>query len=232
MSCLRWFLTPVILMALALPSHAQILGTGVMPVVEVGANLTQSTISAIQNVITAAQTTLIQANQIIDLTPVRSLTAAGGIVEDIELMCSILQEAEAIQADVQSLEHQIAVLLNLEQAPRTRSELDARLAELKKMKQQALTFAFRSQTLIRTLIRTGDHMRALFADVEQLLGNLSGQQRLAEVQQVQNKTLAVLAAQTAAWQRADVVDRATADMVRESMSRIGDQRLADWPRWE
>jgi hypothetical protein len=225
-------LTPVIFMALALPGHAQILGTGVMPVVEVGANLTQSTISAVQNVITAAQTTLIQANQIIDLTPVRSLTAAGGIVEDIELMCSILQEAEAIQADVQSLERQIAVLLDLEQAPRTRSELDARMAELKKMKQQALTFAFRSQTLIRTLIRTGDHMRALFADVEKLLGNLSGQQRLAEVQQVQNKTLAVLAAQTAAWQRADVVDRATADMVRESMSRIGDQRLADWPRWE
>jgi len=232
MNRLRLLLAPVILMALALPGHAQILGTGVMPVVEVGANLTQSTITAIQSVITAAQTTLIQANQILDLTPVRSLTAAGGIVEDIELMCNILQEAEAIAADVQTLEHQIAVLLDLEQAPRTRSELDARLAELKTMKQKALTFAFRSQTLIRTLIRTGDHMRALFADVEQLLGNLSGQQRLAEVQQVQNKTLAVLAAQTAAWQRADVVDRATADMVRESMGRIGDHRLADWPRWE
>jgi len=229
---LRTVLAPAILMALVLPGHAQVLGTGVMPVVEVGANLTQSTISAIQNVITAAQTTLIQANQIIDLTPVKSLTAAGGIVEDIELMCDIIKQAEALNADVQSLERQISVLLDLEQAPRTRSELDARMAELKAMKRQALTFAFRSQTLIRTLIRTGDHMRALFADVEKLLGNLSGQQRLAEVQQVNNKTLAVLAAQTAAWQRSEVIDRASADMIRESLSRIGDQRLADWPRWE
>jgi D-serine deaminase-like pyridoxal phosphate-dependent protein len=232
MNYLRLLLTPAILMGLALSSHAQVLGTGVMPVVEVGANLTQSTISAIQNVITAAQTTLIQANQIIDLTPVKSLTAAGGIVEDIELMCDIIKQAEALNADVQSLERQISVLLDLEQAPRTRSELDARMAELKAMKRQALTFAFRSQTLIRTLIRTGDHMRELFADVEKLLGNLSGQQRLAEVQQVQNKTLAVLAAQTAAWQRSEVIDRASADMIRESLSRIGDQRLADWPRWE
>jgi len=229
---LRTVLAIGVLVATPLSSGAQVLGTGITPVAEVGANLAQNTITAIQSAITSAQTTLIQLNQIIDLTPVKSLTAAGGIVEDIELMCDLLKQAEALNADVQSLERQIAVLLDLEQAPRTRSELDQRMAELKKMKQEARTFAFRTQTLIKTLIRTGDHVRALFEDVEKLLGNLAGQQRLAEVQQNQTKTLAVLAAQTAAWQRSEVVDRASADMIRESLSRIGDQRLADWPRWE
>jgi hypothetical protein len=72
-------------------------------------------------------------------------------------------------------------------------------------------------------------MKALFADVEQLLGNLSGQQRLAEIQQINNKTLATLLAQTAAWQRQDVVDKATTDLVRESLALIDAQRMADWP---
>lgn len=218
------------LVAVPMPVGAQILGTGVTPVVEVGANLSQNTITAIQSAITAAQTTLIQANQIIDLTGVRSLTTAGGIVEDMELMCDLIKQAEALQGDAASLERQIAVLLDVQQAPHTRAALDQRLAELRQMKQQARLFAFRTQTLITTLIHTGDHMRALFEDVSKLIGNLSGQQRLAEVQQLQNKTLATLTAQAAAWQRSDVVDRASADMVRESMARIGAQRLADWPR--
>jgi hypothetical protein len=219
----------ILLLALPLASHAQILGTGVIPVTEVGPSLTQNTISAVQNAITAAQTTLIQANQLLDLAPVKSLTAAGGIVEDMELLCDIIKQGEALQADAASIERQIETLLNLEHAPRTRSELDQRMAELKKMKQEARIFAFRTQTLIKTLIKTGDHMKALFADVEQLLGNLSGQQRLAEIQQINNKTLATLLAQTAAWQRQDVVDKATTDMVRESLALIDAQRMADWP---
>ena len=218
------------LVSAPLPVGAQILGTGITPVAEVGSNLVQNSITAIQSAITAAQATLIQANQILDLTPVRSLTAAGGIVEDMELMCDIIKQAEALQGDAASLERQIAVLLDVQQAPHTRSALDQRLTELRQMKQQARLFAFRTQTLIKTLIRTGDHMKALFEDVSKLVGNLSGQQRLAEVQQINNKTLAVLTAQAAAWQRSDVVDRASADMVRESMARIGAQRLADWPR--
>ena len=202
-----------------------------MPVVEVGQNLAQSTISAIQNTVTAAQTTLIQLNQILDLTPVKSLTAAGGIVEDMELLCDIIKQAEALQGDAQSLERQVVVLFDLEQAPRTRSALDQRLTELRSMKQQARTFAFRAQTLVKTLVRTGDHVRALFNDLEKLLGNLSGQQRMAEIQQLQNKSLAILAAQAAAWQRSEVIDRAAADVIRQSMGYIQDQRIADWPRW-
>jgi hypothetical protein len=213
-----------------LPSPAQIFGTGVLPVTEVGPNLQQSTITAIQSVITAAQTTLIQANQILDLTKVTGLTTEGGILEDIALLCDMIAQAENIQMDVVSLEAQIAVLLDLDQAPRTRRALDERLLALRAMQQQARTFAFRTQALLRTLIRTGDHLKALFADLQKLIGNLSGQQRIAEIQQVSNKTLAVLAAQTAAWQRADMVERASAALVRESMSIINAQRLADWPK--
>jgi hypothetical protein len=121
-------------------------------------------------------------------------------------------------------------MFDLSRAPSTRSALDERLAEIKQLKQQALIFAFRTQSLIRTLLRTGDHLKALFADLQKLIGNLSGQQRLAEVEQVQNKTLAVLAAQTAAWQRADTIDRGEVALVRESIALINAQRLADWPR--
>ena len=220
-----------LLLAAPWPGAAQVLGTGVTPVVEVGANLTQNGITAIQSAITAAQTTLIQANQIIDMTPVRSLTAAGGIVEDMELLCDIIKQGEALNTDWESLQRQVNTLLALQTAPRTRSALDQRMAELRKMKQDARLFALRTQTLIKTLIKTGDHMKALFTDVEKLLGNLAGQQRLAEVQQLQNKTLATLVAQTTAWQRMDTMDKMTDELVVESVARIESSRMEGWPRW-
>jgi len=219
------------LVSAPVPGGAQILGTGVTPVVEVGANLGQNTITAVQSAITAAQTTLIQLNQIVDMTPVKSLTAAGGIIEDMELLCDIIKQTEAINTDLQSLEAQMAALLDIHQAPRTRSDLQKRMDELKRMRQQARMYAMRTQTLIKTLLRTGDHMKALLTDVSKLLGNLAGQQRLAEVQTTIHKTLAVQAAQAAAWQRMDTLDKMGDVLVIESISLIEYSRLEGWPRW-
>jgi hypothetical protein len=55
MSLCRAGLVSALLLALALPTraHAQVLGTGVLPVTEVGAQLWQSTITAGQSVLTA-----------------------------------------------------------------------------------------------------------------------------------------------------------------------------------
>jgi hypothetical protein len=185
----------------------------------------------VQSVITAAQTTLIQLNQILDLTPVKSLTAADGILEDMELLCDLIKQTEAINTDLQSLEAQMAALLDVQQAPRTRPDLQRRMDELKQMRQQARVYAMRTQTLIKTLLRTGDHMKALLTDVTKLVGNLSGQQRLAELQTTIHKTLAVQAAQAAAWQRMDTLDKMSDVLVVESITLIERSRMDGWPRW-
>ena len=220
-----------LLVATPLPGGAQVLGTGVTPVVEVGQNLLENTITAVQSAITAVQTTLIQANQIIDMTPVSSLTTAGGLMEDVELLCDIIKQTEAINTDLQSLETQMATLLDIHQAPRTRSDLQKRMDELKRMRQQARMFAMRTQTLLKTLLRTGDHIKALLTDVSKLLGNLSGQQRLAEVQTTIHKTLMVQAAQAAAWQRMNTLDVMADAVVVESITIIESRRMEGWPRW-
>ena len=152
-------------------------------------------------------------------------------MEDVELLCDIIKQTEAINTDLHSLETQMAALLDIHQAPRTRSDLQKRMDELKKMRQQARMFAMRSQTLLKTLLRTGDHIKALLTDVSKLIGNLSGQQRLAEVQTTIHKTLMVQAAQAAAWQRMNTLDVMADALVVESITIIESRRMEGWPRW-
>ena len=58
-----------------------VLGTGVLPVTEVGPNLFQSTITAVQSTLTAFATAQSAANSILDLTPLDEIIMASGIIE-------------------------------------------------------------------------------------------------------------------------------------------------------
>ena len=214
----------VLLVSLSAPAHAQVLGTGVMPVMEVGANLWQSTITATESVLhTVAMTQ--------ELLPLEEILAAQGIADDLAALADVLADANALAYDLQSLERQIVALFDLETAPATRSALDARLVEIKRTVYEARTFAMRVQTLITTIHCTVDHLFGLLNSVGVLVGNMQANQRLIEAQATISKTLTVQTAMNTSWQRADIVERLSGDLVRASMAKIADQRLADWPRF-
>src|SRR5437660_5103482 len=141
-------------------AHAQ------LAVVDV-ANLGQNTITAIESVLTTIQTILIEANQILELTPLDDLQTAGGIAEDMALLGQLVTQAEGLSYDMGSLQAQITVLFHLATAPDTRDGLTARLAEIKRVKFQCYTYAARVQVLMQPALRTVDHLQGLLDQLSQ-----------------------------------------------------------------
>lgn len=208
---------------LSTPAWAQ------LPVTD-GLALGQRVVQIGQAVLQTAEAVAQTANMVLELTPVDELIAADGIIEDMGTLAEIVTDARALSYDLSSLNAQIHVLFDLETAPRTRRELDERLIDIKRTVFEARTFALRTQTLMMTVLRTVDHLTRLLGALGDLVGNMQANQRLAELQGTVSKTLAVIEVQSAAFQRADIVERMSADLVKESMARIQDRRLEDWPR--
>jgi hypothetical protein len=200
-----------------------------LPVTDLG-NLAVNTEAASQSTITAVHMVLSVANEVLELTPVEEVIVAAQIAEDLAILGDIVAEANLLSFDVQSLNAQITVLFGLDNAPTTRTGLDARIAEIKRLYHQSLLFAARTQTLILTVFRTIDHLTRLIDSIGALIGNLQANQTLVQVNSTMGKTLVVMETQQAAWQRAETLQRLTDMAVIESLNRINEDRLIDHPR--
>jgi conjugal transfer/entry exclusion protein len=212
--CLVVLCTPVV--------HAQ------LAVVDV-ANLGQNTITAIESVLTTIQTILIEANQILELTPLDDIAVSGGIAEDMALLGQLVEQAEGLSYDIGSLQAQLDSLFNLDTAPDTRDGLTARLAEIKRVKYQSYSYAARVQTLMRTALRTVEHLQGLLDTLSDLVGNMQGNQTHAQLTTVASKHLANLDVQMASFQRAQTVDKLSDALIIESINKIQARRIEDWP---
>ena len=214
----------VAVLALVLPAQAQV------PVAEVGPNLVQSTITAVQSTLTALASAQTAANFILDLTPLDEIIMASGLIESIGQLADIMAQIEVLDNDVQSLQRQLDALFGLETAPSSTSALRERLAEIRRLRWQCYSYAMRLQTLIKTALRTIKHLSTLITSVSAFLGNKQAQQTLVQVSASTNTTLTVLAAQTAAYQRAGSVDKMEELLTMEALYRINAATMADWPK--
>ena len=212
--CLVVLCTPVV--------HAQ------LAVVDV-ANLGQNTITAIESVLTTIQAILIEANQILELTPLDDIAVAGGIAEDMALLGQLVEQAEGLSYDMGSLQAQLDSLFNLDTAPDTRDGLTERLAEIKRQKYLAYSYAARVQTLMRTALRTVEHLQGLLDTLGAIVGNMGGNQTVGQFHAVSSKHLANLDVQMASFQRAQTVDKLSEALIIESITKIQARRIADWP---
>jgi conjugal transfer/entry exclusion protein len=199
-----------------------------IPVIDVS-NLSQNTVTAIESVLTTIQTILIEANQILELTPLDDIAVAGGIAEDMALLGQLVEEAEGLSYDIGSIQSQIDVLFHLDSAPETRDGLTERLAAIKTLKYQCYSTAARVQTLMRTALGTVEHLQGLLDTLGGLVGNMQGNQTVGQFSAVSSKHLANLDVQIASFHRAQTVDRLSEDLVVESINRIQQRRLEDWP---
>lgn len=214
----------LLLLAGPVPASAQILGTGVMPVVEVGANLFQNTVTAANSVISVV-------NQALELLPLDEIIVGGQLAEDLALLGEITSSASLVWYDLNSLEAQITALFGLDTVPTTREGLDARLLAIRQFYYETLCYAMRAQTLMTTMFRTIDHVTRLVDSIQTFVGHMQGQQTLVQVNTTISKTLAIMEVQQTAWQRQDTVQRLAEGVTLESLRRIGEVRLADHPRY-
>ena len=220
-----WHVRVLVLIALLsvpLRSHAQI------PVVDVE-NLVVNTVTSVQSVVTALQTILLVYDSAVNLTGGNTVSTSGAYNEDIAALQALIAEAEGLSFDLASLEAQIAGLLSLDSAPDNMRDLNARLMELRRARSQGYLYAMRVQTLIQTGMRIADRIVRMVEALAEVLGNLSGHQnandqvaQLNQIQLIHNTTVQAFA-------RAETVDKAEEVLVEESMQRINEQLLMDWP---
>ena len=192
-------------------------------------DIAQNTITAAQSVLITIEETIQTAQGVLNLTLLESIISTGGILEDIALLGQLLEEASQISTDLNSLQAQITSLMHWETAPDTRDGLAALLIEFKRLKQDLYTYAARVQTLMRTAITTVRHMQLLLEILAQLVGNLQGQQVVAQHAAAMHKHLANLSVQQGAYYQAKSLDQLMEGVTIESIRKIQAQRLADWP---
>jgi hypothetical protein len=180
------------------------------------------------NIAQLAQTILMVANQITDLTSLGDTVVGTSDLGDI---AAIVEDAQALSADFKSLETQATVLFHLPSAPATRAGLTERIQQIKQLKYDAQLYAVRTQSLMLTVSRTLEHLADLLGRVSDLLGNLQGHQTVAQVNTTVSKTLILIEVQQAAYQRAGTIDQMTEALILESLAKINEARLEDMPRW-
>jgi conjugal transfer/entry exclusion protein len=184
------------------------------------ADIAQNTITAIETTLTTIETVLIEANQILDLTPLDGIGVADGIVQDMQLLGQLVEQAQGLSYDVSALESQMSALFGLDTAPTTTSALQERLGEIRRVKSQCYSYAMRVQTLLKTATRTVEHLQGLLDTVSALIGNKQGHQTHMQATTVAAKHLANLDVQIAAFHRAQSVDKMEELLTIESLRQI------------
>jgi conjugal transfer/entry exclusion protein len=182
-----------------------------------------------QNVIQALQTILIVGNQVLELTGLDALILGEDFAGDMDELASIVQQAQGLAYDVSSLQAQVSALFSLESAPSSTRELRERLAAIRQVVFQSYLYAMRTQTLLQTTLRTVQRVTRLVATISDFVGNMQANQTMSQLNSTVTETLARLQVQTAAYERAQSVERLTEPLTVESIHRINDALMMDHP---
>jgi hypothetical protein len=196
--------------------HAQ------LPVTDVG--------NLLANTAQLAQAVLMVANMVLELTPLGEIVLGDELSTDLSELGVVVEEARGLSYDLASLQAQVTTLFDLGTAPRSSLELQQRLAAIRRVVFDSYVYALRTQTLIRTALSAVRHLTRLIAAVGDLAGNMAANQTLIQLEGKLNQTLATLQVQTAAYERAQSVDRLTEPLIMESLINIHTNILSDWPK--
>ena len=195
-----------------------------VPVEEVGPNL-------IVNEITAVQSVLIVANQVLDLTTIATFALeTGAWVEELRRMREIIEDADALVLDLTRIQAQMDFLFGLRTAPDTAVAFEMRAMEIRMAVVEAYGYARRVQNLISTALSAVSHLLDLFNHARELIGNLQGQQVLAQSQLKLAQILTEQKAITAAFQDAEAVKELSTPVMVEGLKRINRRIMADHPQ--
>ena len=206
-------LSALVLLGLVATAHAQ------LAVVDV-ADIAQNTITAIESTLTTIEAVLIEADEVLNLTNLDGVAVQGGIAQDMQLLGQLVTQAQGLSYDLSTVQAQVDALFGLTTAPTTTTTLRLRLIAIRQLKYQCYSYAIQVQTLLRTALRTVDHLQALLATLSKLVGNLAGHETHVQTTTVASKHLANLDVQIASFHRAQAVDKLEEVMILESLRTI------------
>jgi hypothetical protein len=198
------------------------LASAQLPVID-EANLIQNTITAVEAI---AQT----LNQIIELTALDEFVLdSAEFFEDLAALEAMVQEGVALGWDLSSLQSQVLILFDLNTAPLTSFEYRQRSAEMRQTIWLAYSYAMRVQTLIRSAIRTVQHITGILGQVAGAIGNLTVSQGLGQSQAKLQQLLVENNVQRAAFERAKSLEGAEIGVLLQGLRNINDAMMADHP---
>ena len=157
-------------------------------------------------------------------------SSLDGFESTVEDFVAIANEARILMWDLQTIETQMALLFGLDTAPSNTTELQIRLAEIRRATQEYLTMARRVQTIERSGTDAVRRLMNIWGRVMNIAGNKEGSQQVQEaLVQLQQQSVQHSAAVTA-YQQAVLMDKQAEPLLEESVQRINVELLADWPR--
>jgi len=169
-------------------------------------------------------------NQVLELTGLDEIVLGDDFRSDLNGLATIVKEAQGLSYDVSSLNAQVTALFDLDTAPNGTQDLRKRLYRIRRVVFDSYLYAMRTQTLLKTTLSTIQHLTRLVAAIESFAGNMQANQTLTQVNSTVTEQLAKMQVQTAAYERAQSIDRLTEALTIESLYHINVELLFDWPK--
>ncbi len=213
----QWVLSVSLVLALGwcAPAHAQ------LAVID-AANFTQ-------NLIQAGQAIIMVANQVLELTGLDEIVLGDDLGADLGQLQELGQDAQGLQADLANIQLQIALLFDLQTAPNSSAALREQLAAIRQLTWQAYVDALRTESLLQSSVSALRHMVRLIEGLGAFLGNQQANQTLAQMESKLTVELIKLRTQTAAFHRAQALDRLERPLIEQSLRNINDAIMEDYP---
>lgn len=183
-----------------------------------------------QNTVQAAQTVFVIANQILELTGLDGIVLGEDLANDVTTLAALGEEAKGLTFDIATIQQKLKTLFDVNAAPNNSRALQARLAEVRRLTYTLYCDALAVQSLLQSSLSALRHLTRLIQGIGGLVGNHQSNQTLAQLDSTLTVELAKLRAQTSAYHRAHLVDRLSEPLILESIQRVNEQLMEDWPR--
>ena len=187
------------------------------------AHLVQNTISAVQNV-------EMVLNMLLELTPLDELILADGFREDLNTLAQLVNEASGMAWELTSLNAQFDQLFGTGALPDSSLGYALRRSEVAQLVLSGWRYAMQTQTLIKTALRTIDHLLRFIGQIAAVIGNLQVAQTVSQGQQQLAQLLTEANVTRAAFERARATEGADQASSIESLRAIHRNLMTDHPR--
>lgn len=189
-----------------------------------------NTLTSLQSTITAIEAVLQTGYMVLELEPFGANPLETSFGGDLDELDTIMTETQGILFDLRAIQQQTARIFALDSAPDSTHGLRERLFEMRRVRAEAQRRARDIQTLPVRIKNVTQRIRNLW---DRLLGVIgakqTGQQLQAMLQQMTHVEAQTQVIQ-AAYHQAVLTDLSERPVIEESIQRINEHLLADWPQ--
>lgn len=186
----------------------------------------------VPNMATLAETIVLAANSILDLTEM-----AKSAMDDIDAIVNevngLIHETQALMWDIRVIEAKSKDLFGLKGAPTSYGGQDGLMVRLQVIREYKSEILLKARTLQTIMKAAEDAFRRILNIIDKiagLAGNKAAQANMQEQLALILKSQQEHGVAMAAYQQAMLTDKQEEPFIQESVEKINDALLKDWPR--